>query len=166
MHEGKEYWVSRSVAVLCYVYTNLMDGRGLCVLANKRGSGVNKTGLWNAPSGYLDYDETLEEAVCREVFEETGVKIEPNEVKFFKIESNPNRTLQNVLAIYDVYIDPVTYREKYGKDISEVTNKYSEQNEVDEVKWIPIFEVENYDWVSYEHKNRIPYTKLDAIMRK
>lgn len=34
-------------------------------------------GYWNLPAGYLEVDETPEQAVIREVLEETGLEIEP-----------------------------------------------------------------------------------------
>lgn len=32
-------------------------------------------GYWNLPAGYVEVDETLEDAVVREVFEETGFRV-------------------------------------------------------------------------------------------
>ena len=101
-HEGKTYWVSRSIAAVCYVYT-MVKGQ-LCVLANKRGPGVDKTGKWNCPSGFLDYDETLEECACREVFEETGVTIHPDELELKEVDSNVTRKAQTVLVRYSVFL--------------------------------------------------------------
>ena len=34
-------------------------------------------GTWTIPGGYVDQDERLEDAVVREIYEETGVKSEP-----------------------------------------------------------------------------------------
>ena len=57
-HEGKTYWVSRSVAVACFVFTTIKDK--ICVLANQRGEGsADFHGYWNAPCGYLDFGEIL-----------------------------------------------------------------------------------------------------------
>ena len=73
-HEGKKYWISRSMATVVYVFAFI--GEEVYVLANKRGPGLpTNVGKWNCPSGYLDFDETLEECAVREVFEETGYKI-------------------------------------------------------------------------------------------
>ena len=73
-HEGKTYWVSRSMAVACFVFANINNEWR--VLANQRGTGAaDFNGLWNVPCGYLDFDETTKEAAMREVYEETGVKI-------------------------------------------------------------------------------------------
>ena len=72
--DGKEYWVARNVAVVCFVFAPI-NGEW-CVLANQRGKGTpDFQGLWNAPCGYLDYNETTKEAAKREVYEETGIQL-------------------------------------------------------------------------------------------
>ena len=72
---GREYWISRSVAVVGFIYGYDEDEKEY-ILAVQRGTGTPDpefVGKWCLPCGYLDYDETLEEALQREVFEETGV---------------------------------------------------------------------------------------------
>ena len=46
------------------------------VLLIQRGQ-VPLKGEWSLPGGALELGETLEEGVCREVLEETGLSIEP-----------------------------------------------------------------------------------------
>lgn len=71
---GKEWWISRSIAVTGCIFT-FLNGKW-CVLANKRGEGTpDFQGMWNMPCGYLDFDETTAQAVIREVYEETGIKV-------------------------------------------------------------------------------------------
>ncbi|MFE9846574.1 phosphotransferase [Streptomyces goshikiensis] len=50
------------------------------VLLSRRAGPVYATGLWHFPSGHLDPDEDMVEAVIREAREETGVLIEPQDV--------------------------------------------------------------------------------------
>lgn len=140
--DGKTYWVSRSVAVVVYVY---QDGR---ILANKRGKGLaNNVGKWNCPSGFVDYGETVEEAACREVFEETGINIVPNLLTMMEVDSDPNRPGENILIRFKC--------DRICNGTYNITNKYAEANEVEEIKWIPLDEVDNYDWVSPKHKRCI-----------
>jgi 8-oxo-dGTP pyrophosphatase MutT (NUDIX family) len=136
-HKGKEYWYSRSIAVLGIVVKNDLHGKRY-ILANKRGKNTpDYQGLWNMPCGYLDFDETVEEAVSREVWEETGVKINPDRFELIHINSIPNRK-QNVTLRYRVFV--------YGEENYILSNENSEQGEVDDVKWILIDDIEKYDW--------------------
>ena len=41
------------------------------------------------PGGYIDLHETWQEAVAREMFEETGIRIEASEVRHFRTHSSP-----------------------------------------------------------------------------
>lgn len=145
--DGKEYWISRSVAVAVSIYT-FIDGK-LCILANKRGSGLpNHVGEWNVVSGYIDYDETLIEAAKREVKEETGLDISNVELCQMAVEDSPKREGQVILFRYAGF-----YHNKNSRVT--ITNKYSEPNEVDDIKWIPISELNNYKWTSENHKEKI-----------
>lgn len=149
--DGKEYWISRSVAVAVSIYT-FIDGK-LCILANKRGSGLpgqnfSNPGKWNVISGFIDYDETLKEACIREVHEETGVDINNVELKLMLIDDSPERSGQVILFRYiGFYYNP--------ENKITLTNKYSEPKEVDDVKFIPIDELDNYNWTSENHKEKI-----------
>lgn len=136
--DGKEYWIARNVAVSCFVFTKI--NKEWCVLANKRG---NKTpdfqGFWNCPCGYLDFDETTEQAAKREVFEETGIEL--SYVKFWEFDDNPNSNLQNITFRYYSFV--------YNSNFNLNTNAKSrggEDGEVSEIKWIPIKNINEYDW--------------------
>lgn len=145
-YEGKTRWLSRSIAAVCYVY-GFVDGK-LCILANQRGTGtkdrpMSNPGKWNCPSGFLDYDETIEECACREIYEETGVVVDPSSLSLMELDSDITRRDQNVLARYSVYLN-------YSEN-EKLTSEHSEENEVVNIKWIPITDVDNYEWVSEKH---------------
>src|SRR5262249_35100333 len=57
-------------------------GRSGPILIVQRG-GKPLKGFWSLPGGLVETGETLKEAVCREVFEETGLRVKP--VEFFGI---------------------------------------------------------------------------------
>lgn len=152
-HEGKKYWISRSMAAVVYVFAFI--GKEVYVLANKRGPGLpTNVGKWNCPSGYLDFDETLEECAVREVFEETGYKItkKNKKLELIEIDSQPTRKgMQNVLVRYTVGTAFKTLDDAYKG----ITSEHSEPNEVDDIKWISLKDLDSYEWVSEKHKQKI-----------
>lgn len=151
--DGKEYWISRSTAVSVNVYAKV-NGE-FCILVNKRGPGLpNHVGEWNVISGYVDYDENLLQACCREVWEETGVRIYNCDIKFYKFEDDPKRENQVILFRYFTY---------YDGPINVLTNTNCEPEEVDEVKWIPISKLDDYTWTSENHKKMIKEIFMNGI---
>lgn len=148
-YKGVECWYSRSIAVLAIVTCKDIDGNTY-VLANKRGDGTpDYQGMWNMPCGYLDFNESCEDAVIREVLEETGLEIKDRKaIKLYMINDDPNdpkNLRQNVT---------IRYRVDYREHIIENTNlhtKFSEENEVSNVKWIKLKNLMDYDW-AFNHK--------------
>ena len=148
-YRGKIFWFSRSVAVVLFTFCKNAEGK-LCVLANRRGNGTpDFQGYWNAPCGYLDFDESGEEACQRETYEETGVFVNTSNIIFNNANSDPkDSNRQNVTLRYMASIN-----DKLTSDFKFDTS-HSEQNEVSDVKWIPIDELENYKW-AFGHKELI-----------
>lgn len=147
VEDNQKYWVSRSVAVACFIFT--IDDKGECrILANKRGKGCpDFVGYWNCPCGYLDYDETGEEAVAREVFEETGLEIDPQDLLLFGVNTDPvESNKQNVTLRYCTFIED-------GMDRN-LSTEYSEKDEVSEVEWIKGSDMLNKNW-AFNHQYRI-----------
>ena len=147
---GKEWWISRSVAVAVSIYS-IKDGK-LCILANKRGTGLpgqnfSNPGKWSVITGFIDYDETLRQCAIREVHEETGVDISEVNLKQQDIEDDPSRDGQVILIRYSGFLWDVIPQE--------LTDKYAEPNEVAEIKWVPLDELDNYDWTSKRHIEKI-----------
>lgn len=50
------------------------------ILLLKRQKNKPHEGTWGPPAGKGDDGENLEQAICRETFEETGIKITPDEI--------------------------------------------------------------------------------------
>ena len=61
-----------ALTVDCVVFGR--DPNGLKVILIKR-KHAPFPGCWALPGGFLELDETLEQAACRELFEETGVSL-------------------------------------------------------------------------------------------
>ena len=139
---GETEWISRAIAVLGVVIG--IDKNGVkYILAEQRGTGTpdpEYIGCWCLPCGYLDYNENVHQAVAREVLEETGVNIHPDNFVLFHINDNPfSDKRQNVTFRFK------TELEGYIDDW-ELTDKFSESNEVSNIKWIDLREVGNYKW--------------------
>jgi 8-oxo-dGTP diphosphatase len=85
------------------------------ILLVKRGNEPFK-GLWSNAGGYLDHDETTEEATTREVKEETGLDVES--IKFLNVYTNPNRHPNQAISV--AYVVKVTGEPKAADDAVEV----------------------------------------------
>lgn len=91
------------------------------ILLVKRGAEPEK-GKWATPGGFVDWDESVEETVIREVKEETSLTVV--DIKLVGVYSSPDRHPRQVINI--VYVVRVEGCEaKCGDD-------------ADEVKWFPL----------------------------
>lgn len=130
-------WNSRSSAVVAHVYC--LVGNTIYLLIGKRGPKGDMPGLWNIPCGYLDWDETLQEALFREVFEESGLLIfnytrfgnyPANSDQPFFVNGSPTQNRQNVALHFLTGIK--------ANVLPTLTNSFAEPGEVDELKWIKV----------------------------
>jgi 8-oxo-dGTP pyrophosphatase MutT (NUDIX family) len=139
-HNGKKLWYSRSLAVSLLAHS-VFDGK-IRILANKRGEGAefNKH-LWNLPGGFVDFNETAEEAACRETLEETGYIINPRDISLVDLDTNPkNSWRQTMVAKFNVALE---YTPEHDVNFR-LTNT---NGEVEDVEWIALDELDNYNWV-------------------
>jgi len=143
-HEGKTYWISRAVAVVGYIFT--FDNGKLLVLANKRGKGTpNYQGYWNCPCGYLDFDETTREACVREIEEETNLTVNPKSLMLDSIQDDPTEdSNQNITFRYWDF-------NRWYKALT-IYAKGAEPDEVEDVEWIPVEELDNYQFAFDQEK--------------
>lgn len=110
---------------LRHVVVNAVVARGDKILLAKRDQSLIEGGKWDLPGGLVDRDETLEQAVAREVLEETGW--EAHNFRLARISSNPARpgdeNRQNIVFIY----------------FCEATERTGKPDwETSDVKWFPI----------------------------
>ena len=69
------------------------------------------------PGGFVEENETTEAAACRELAEETGIRIDENQLRFVGVFSAPNRDSRGrvVSIAYHVIVPPAT-EAKAGDD--------------------------------------------------
>ena len=139
----KEYWISRSTAVVGLIFT---EDNGIKILAGKRGSGCpDEVGKWALPCGYVDYNESVKDACAREIKEETNLTVDKS-LLYFMNYNDDLEGRQNITFRF------FSFGSKYKEQF--ITGAFADKDEVDEVKWIGLEEIGNYDW-AFNHKNLI-----------
>lgn len=73
-------------------------------------------GLWSLPGGSLEFGETLKEAACREVLEETGLHI--NSLEFIELVEVTSPDFHFVIAVHAARLDKKV-EPKAGDDAEE-----------------------------------------------
>ena len=53
--------------------------------AQKASSDLHGEGTWTMPGGKLDFQETLIDGICREVLEETGIKVNKDSLRVISV---------------------------------------------------------------------------------
>jgi 8-oxo-dGTP diphosphatase len=106
------------------------DGKILLV---KRANEPSK-GKWSIPGGSVEWKETLTEALKREVYEETGIKIEVGRLAavfdLITKDESGNNTYHYILVYY--LAEPVGGELKAGSDASEA-------------RWVHLDDLDKYD---------------------
>jgi len=155
LDDGTVIWESRSVAVVAFIIVKTPYGE--YILAGKRGKGsADYQGLWNVPCGYLDKNENGTSSVIREVYEETGLEL-------FKYLNTHKIIVNNLYQPWFVNTDPNENRQnvslRYGcvlrlDELPELNSDHSEPDEIEELKWISINDINDYDW-AFNHNRSI-----------
>lgn len=141
--DGKQVWESRSVAVNCVVIAGSIINP--YVLIGQRGKGAPEgVGLWNIPSGYLDFSESGTEAVYREVWEETGLDLQEQKIVINNLlnpwhtNTRPDENRQNISLRYGCVISLI------DNILPILTDENAELDEVADLKWIPFSDIGHY----------------------
>lgn len=145
-HNGKTYWYSRSMTAVCYVFCKNEDGEW-CILANQRGPNAPScVGLWNVPCGYLDHNENIVSAACRETLEETAVMVKPDQLNFWKLHTEPDKGKQNLNCQFYVKLPGII--NNYP-----ASDKFNEPGETSDIRWIPMSELDAYHFAFNQRPN-------------
>ena len=121
----------------------VVDGK-YSVLAEKRGEGTpDFQGYWCCPCGFLEGDENGIEGIKRETYEECGIEIDYDKIKFVEAETEPALCNNgNVTLRHTGFLKKQT---KIERDLY-TENRGGEEKEVAEVAWIPISHISCYEW--------------------
>ena len=112
------------------------------VLMVKRAGRLLEGGKWALTGGYVERDETVEQAAAREILEETGWKVEG--LTLLRIKDNPDRPHEDRQNIGFVYYCAAT--EKVGEP----------DDESDEQKW--------FDWSNLPPNKEIAFDHAEDIV--
>lgn len=107
------------------------------ILLVKRGPKYSNPGKYALPGGFLERDETTEEATLRELKEETGYtgKI----IKLVKVLDDPNRKNEDRQNVSFIYL--INVGDKIGQS----------DDEIDSVHWFPLDQLPKADDFAFDH---------------
>lgn len=120
----------------------IKDGK---VLLIQRGVEPNK-GFWGTPGGYVGWDESAEEAVIREVKEETALSV--SNPQFVGIFSDPNRHPQQTINL--VYL------------VQDIQGELKKGDDATDAKWIELENLPNE--MALDHKHNIELAQKLTIV--
>jgi 8-oxo-dGTP diphosphatase len=120
----------------------IKPGRPNQVLLIKRKNDPFK-GMWALPGGFVDEDEDLPDAACRELCEETGIQARPTRQigAFGKPGRDPRHQTVSVAYRFDVPTDTIA---KAADDASDA-------------EW---FEIDNLPDIAFDHADIISHSKI------
>lgn len=131
------------------------EEKTLWVLVNKRGPGCpNEVGKWNMPCGYMDAG-SAEENCSKEVYEETGIKVSPDQFSMVGISDTGKE--RNVTLRY-LAVLPEGRCEL--PSIESLKGLGGEPDEVSEIKWIDINFIDKYKW-AFNHDKVLEKTLME-----
>jgi ADP-ribose pyrophosphatase YjhB (NUDIX family) len=120
----------------------LKDGK---ILLGKRGTyrgkPLSEYGKWGLLGGYFDRDETLAQAVKREVMEESGWEID--EPVLFRINDNPDRPREDRQNVDMIFIAQA------------IRQTGTHDEEVRELKWFGLDGMPSPDEIAFDHGQAI-----------
>lgn len=111
------------------------------VLIIKRAKHLTNGGKYAIPGGFLDRDETGEQAAIRELNEETGLAGKVTQL--FQIIDNPKRPREDRQNIQFNYI------------IEYESGEFKDNDEVEEIKWVSEADMPGEEDCAFDHRQFI-----------
>lgn len=108
------------------------------ILLERRAEHLVEGGKWALPGGYVDLNETVEQAIAREIREETGWEV--TDIILLSIFDNPDRPndagRQNISFNY----------------VCKATQQTGESDaEVTELQWVDVSDLPPQDTIAFDH---------------
>jgi 8-oxo-dGTP diphosphatase len=113
------------------------------ILAARRKRGSHLEGHWEFPGGKLEPDESPEDCLVRELSEEIGVRVRPQEILEVVFHKYPEKS---VLLLF--------YR-------CELLEGEPQPIECDEVRWVALADLTSLDWAPAD----VPFVRRLALNR-
>jgi len=130
-------------AKLRHVVVDTLVFKNNKILLIKRTGKLLEGGKWGLLGGYVERDETLKEAVAREVMEESGYKIK--NIELLTIRDNPDRPKEDRQNIAFVFT-------------CEALEKEGDSDwEVDDQKWFDLSDLPVKDEIAFDHYDDIKF---------
>jgi 8-oxo-dGTP diphosphatase len=128
-------------ASLRHVVVDNLVLQGDRILLVKRAAELMEGGKWGLVGGFVDRDETIKQAVAREVMEETGYEV--GEIAMFRIIDTPNRPGEDRQNI--VFVHVCVAGQRSGTPDWEST----------EVRWFPLMALPEEREFAFDHYSNI-----------
>lgn len=145
--DGKTIWDKRGVAVVGMIFCTIGDDKRI-LLVKRSDDSMDEPGKWCMPCGYLDWDETVEEALIREIYEETGLLISDYKPRNVDprplIKSKPSQNRQNVSIQWVFHFD---FEDEFPKLLEKT-------NETSIIKWVDVNTIDEYEF-AFDHYEQI-----------
>ena len=109
----------------------ILDGDRILLEKRKNSPGKGK---WSVPGGLVDLGETAEQAVIREVKEETGLEV--YDPRLVDVVSYISLGEKGAVMYHYVIIDYL---------VASKGGKPKAASDAEDLKWVPFYEVEQYD---------------------
>jgi 8-oxo-dGTP diphosphatase len=108
------------------------EKRGIVYVLFGKRKGSHGAGDWAPPGGHLEFGESLAECACREVMEETGIKLDPE-----RIERAPMQYTNDIFKTESKHYITLFFVAKLDER-AEV--KLLEPDKCEEWRWVPFTE--------------------------
>ena len=131
------YFENGGKASLRHVIIDTLVLKGNEILLVKRSKQILEGGKWAIVGGFVARDETIREAVAREVMEETGYAIK--DITFLTVNDSPNRPHEDRQNIAFVFFAQALEKER------------KPDWESSEQKWFPLDALPKEEEIAFDH---------------